>query len=405
MEILNTLTLWLQPIIDNATPYVEKTWGMLNDYALLRALVLILVTYFVAKFLSTYIPRQIVKLAEHLKFSLGKDIAKLLTPVIFKIIFFSGIGLIATASNLSESNNTLITSSIKSAIVIFIALFLNDLTKLILQFLSKLESKDEEPSLIQPATLPLFENLSLILIILIAVQQVFGIWHIDMTALLASAGLVGLAVGMASKDTLSDIIAGILILTDRPYSVGDIIQVDKETRGKVIQVGIRSTRIQKKDNIQIIIPNGVMGRAQVVNESSAKSNGVRIKLLISTAYGIDANIVRNLLIKAAKNTEIILQDQKIFVHLSDIQKYHTTFSLFCWIAEPADKFKALAALREHVYLLFLEEKIEIALPEEREIAITSQPHNTSKISITEIPDLFGNGQPKQIKKTTHLHND
>ena len=404
METLETLATWFQLIIAIFTPYVtadvKKLWGLLNDYAILRALVLMLIGYFIAKFFSIQIPKQLVKLAKRFNFGLGDDIAALLRPLIFKVIFFASIALIAKASSssLPETTTVFIQSVAKSLIVLFIVLFLNDVIKLILQFLCHAKSKDGEPNLLQPATLPLFENVSLILIILIGVQQIFAIWNIDMTALLASAGLVGLAVGMASKDTLSDIIAGILILTDRPYSVGDIIQIDTETRGKVIQVGIRSTRILKKDNIQIIIPNGVMGRAQVTNESSSEDEGVRIMLMVSTAYGVDAKLIRKLLINAAKQTEIVLQDKKIIVHLSDIQKSHTIFTLFCWIAEPADKSKALAALRENVYELFIEEDIEIALPEEREIAITRQPQNTSEISITQIPDLFGNGQPRKVKK-------
>ena len=398
MELINQISQWLQPTIDYTTPHIQKAWAVLNDYSLLRAAVLMLIGFLFAKFLSNYIPKKIIALLDRLRLPLGLEVAKLLGPLIFKIVLFASIAIIANASELSSKLNLIIQSTVKSLIILFIILFINELIKLILQHLSKAESKGDEPNLIRPATLPLFENTLLIILILLGIQQIFGVWNIDMTALLASAGLVGLAIGMASKDTLSDVIAGILILVDRPYSVGDVIQIDKETRGKVIQVGIRSTCIQRKDNVQIIIPNDVMGRAKVVNESSSKNGILRIDLSITTAYGMDSNLIREHLIQAAKNTEIILQDQKIFVQLTDIQKTHTTFKLFCWITNPADKFKALAALRENVYHIFLEENIEIALPEGRNIAITSQAQGVSEISITKIPDLFGNGKPRTITK-------
>lgn len=140
-----------------------------------------------------------------------------------------------------------------------------------------------------------------------------------------------------------------------------------------------------------------MGRAQVINESSSKEDGVRVMLMISTAYGVDTKHIRELLTNAAKQTAIVLQDKKIIVHLSDIQKSHAIFTLFCWISDPADKSKAIAALRENVYAIFLAENIEIALPEEREVAITRQPQNTSEVAITQIPNLFGTGQPRKIK--------
>lgn len=396
MELIDQISQWLQPTIDYITPNIQKVWAIFSDYTILRAAILMVIGLLFAKFLSNYIPKKIILLLDRLRLPLGAGIEKLLRPLIFKVILLVSIAGIANVSDLSEKLNHIIQSTVTSLIILFIILFINDLLKLILQYLSKAESKGDEPNLIRPATLPLFENVALIALILLGIQQVFGVWNVDMTALLASAGLVGLAIGMASKDTLSDIIAGVLILIDRPYSVGDVIQIDKETRGKVIQVGIRTTRIQRKDNVQIIIPNDVMGRAQVINESSSKNGILRIELLITTAYGADSNLIRDLLLKAAKNTEITLQDERDFVHLSDIQKTHTTFSLFCWIADPADKFKALAALRENVYHIFLEEKVEIALPEGRSIAITSQADGVNKISITEMPDMFGSGKPRTI---------
>ena len=386
---------WVQSLLDYVTPYLQKTWLLLNDYAVLRAMVLLFLSYLFAKFLSKHIPVFFLKLTERLKFSLGKDISLSLQPLILKVVFLGLATVIAKFSGLSETADFIVSSTLISLIILFIILFVIDTVKMILRFLCDTDNADAA-SIIQPATLPLFENIAQLILILVAVHQIFGVWHVDMTALMASAGLVGLAIGMASKDTLSDIIAGILILTDSPYRVGDIIQIDQDI-GKITQIGIRNTRIVTKDNIEIIIPNDMIGRSKIINHSSSTDPSLRIQLVIQTAYGVDSEHIRQILIDVAKNSELVLQDKKIFVYLTDFQKYMTSFCLFCWIPDPSLRGKAISQLREKVYQRFVEEGIEIALPEERDIAITQQAKGQQEIAITQMPDLFAGGG-KPLKK-------
>ncbi len=421
MELIEQLKQSLQPIIDTLSPYIKEGWGILNDYAYLRATILIIISYFVAKFLSKYIPHLLIKLAEQVNFSLGTEISKLTRPLIFQIVFLSAVGLVASFLELSKTEHFIALASVKSFIIIFFIFFLYKLIKLFLKYLCVKDSTDGGSKIIQPSTLPLFENVVLLFLGLGGIHQVFGVWHIDMSALLASAGIVGLAIGMASKDTLSDVIAGILILTDAPYRVGDVIQIGASV-GTISSIGIRNTRIVTQDNVGITIPNGKMGASEVINESSASDSSLRIKLPIVASYGIDPEIIREILITAAQETKQVLQDKKISAILSDFHQDQITFTLICWVAEPQLKSGALSALREKVYLRFLKDKIEVAVPDRREIEITKQadfiqqvaitaiplldqsivikemPDRNGTLSIKEIPDLFGSGQARKIFK-------
>lgn len=390
MELLEQLYLSLQPTLDVVIPYVKEGWAIFNDYAYLRAGILIIISFLLAKLLSKHIPHLLIKLAQKVNFGLGEEIAKLTRPLLFQVIFFAGIGLVANFLELSKTEHFIALATIKSLIIIFFVLFVYKVIKSVLEYLCEKDSGDDDDvKVIQPATLPLFENIVLLFLALGCIHQVFGVWNVDMTALLASAGIAGLAIGMASKDTLSDVIAGILILTDAPYRVGDVIHIGGAV-GTIASIGIRSTRIITKDNVGITVPNGKMGASEVINESTADDTSLRIKLPIQAAYGIDPETIREIMITAAKETENVLKDKKIAVVLSDFQQYQITFTLLCWIPQPGLKSGTLSQLREKIYLRFLKDQIEMALPEKRDvqqIEVTSVPELVQSIAVNKIPEI------------------
>ena len=128
------------------------------------------------------------------------------------------------------------------------------------------KKKDQLP-FIQAKTLPLFENLGKIVIFLIGVYFVMVNWGIDVTGWVASAGILSVVIGFAAKDTLGNLFAGIFIMADSPYKEGDYINLDSGERGFVRHIGIRSTRIMTRDDIEITIPNSVIANSKIVNES------------------------------------------------------------------------------------------------------------------------------------------
>jgi MscS family membrane protein len=94
---------------------------------------------------------------------------------------------------------------------------------------------------VQPATQPLFEIVLKFLIAGGAVYFVCVAWDIPVTSWLASAGIIGIAVGFAAKDTLANLFSGVFILVDAPYKIGDYIILGNGLRGRVLDIGVRST--------------------------------------------------------------------------------------------------------------------------------------------------------------------
>ncbi len=168
---------------------------------------------------------------------------------------------------------------------------------------------DRHISILHPQTLPLFENITNIAIFVFAVYIIFSTWHVDMTAWLASAGIVGIAIGFAAKDTLANLFSGVFILADAPYKIGDFVVLDTGERGQVTHIGIRSTRLLTRDDIEVTVPNSVMGNTKIINESGGPGEKYRIRIAVGVAYGSDIDKVREVLVNFALNEEDVCDDQ------------------------------------------------------------------------------------------------
>jgi len=115
---------------------------------------------------------------------------------------------------------------------------------------------------------PVFKNLVTFFVVIATFFVLLDIWRVDATPLLASAGIIGLVLGIAARDTLGNFFSGISLYLDKTYKLGDVIELESGERGTVIDMSIRSTTILTRDNIAITVPNGQMNAEPVINESA-----------------------------------------------------------------------------------------------------------------------------------------
>ena len=242
--------------------------------------------------------------------------------------------------------------------VIIWTIALMRVSKIILQQLAWGGSQ-KKASLIQPQTLPLFDNISKLLIVAVSVYIIFQVWGIDMTAWLASAGIVGIAVGFAAKDTLANLFSGVFILADTPYKIGDYVVLDNNQRGKVTHIGLRSTRMITRDDVEVTVPNSIMGNSQVTNQSGGPHPKFRIRVKIGVAYGTDIDQVEQILMDIATNEALATKTPEPRVRFRQFGASSLDFELLCWIEDPELRGRALHQLNSAVYKRFNDEKIEI----------------------------------------------
>jgi len=213
--------------------------------------------------------------------------------------------------------------------------------------------------LINPQSLPLFQNVAMIVIVVFAVYIIFTAWNIDMTAWLASAGIIGIAVGFAAKDTLANLFAGVFIMADAPYKIGDYVVLDTGERGEITHIGIRSTRLMTRDDVEITVPNSVMGNTKIINESGGPHTNYRIRVAVGVAYGSDIDKVREVLMDIALHDEAVCREPEPRVRFRQFGASSLDFELLCWIEQPMLRGRVLDSLNCKVYKRFIEEKIEI----------------------------------------------
>ena len=229
---------------------------------------------------------------------------------------------------------------------------------------------------IQPATYPLFNNIFKLVLIGAVVFALIKAWGVDATGWLASAGIVGIAVGFASKDTLSNLFAGVFIMADRPYRVGDYVQLDTGERGKVSLIGLRSTRIITRDDIEVTVPNAIIGGGKIVNETGGPHEKMRVRIPIGIAYGTDINNVERLLLEVVEGQEgnEICTYPSPRVRFRGFGSSSLDFELLCWIQEPEYRGLVKHRLLSDIYHAFRQNKVEI-------------PFSKQDLYIKELPEM------------------
>ena len=227
-----------------------------------------------------------------------------------------------------------------------------------------LAASDEKArfQLLEQRTYPLFSNLATVVIVAITTWVVISIWGADMTGWLASAGVVGIAVGFAAKDTLANLFAGVFVIADAPFRVGDYIVLDTGDRGQVVHIGLRSTRLLTRSDVEITIPNSVIASGRITNQSSGPYRKMRVKLPVQVAYGSDIDLLREILLEIAADEVLVQNDPVPNVRFRAMADSGLNFELMFWVEDPSRRGRAVDAMYTAVYKRLMKEGIEIPYP-------------------------------------------
>ena len=254
---------------------------------------------------------------------------------------------------------------------IAIAVWYNLSRKLLVLFVQTAERR-RSSKFVQTGMLQLMQNAVKVALLALAVYFVFLAWKINLTAWLASAGIVGLALSFAAKDTLSNLFAGVSIVADAPYKNGDFIILESGERGVVTHIGLRSTRLLTRDDVEITIPNGIIGNGKIINEAGGPSEKHRIRIAVSAAYGSDVDQVIETLEQVATRHEEVCEKPEPRVRFRRFGASGLEFELLCWIDQPVDRGRMQHELNCAVYKAFATNDIEIPLPQQ-DLHVRSMP--------------------------------
>lgn len=178
-----------------------------------------------------------------------------------------------------------------------------------------------------------------------------NVWHVDVTPLLASAGIAGIAIGLAVKDMLSNFFGGVTLFMDRPFKTGDYVVLSSGERGEVVEIGLRSTRVLTEDHILVSVPNSVLAMTKIMNES-APDRQSRVRVTVGVAHGSDIDLVEQALISVAQSVEHVASHPKPQVRFVAIGDASLQFELQCWVNTPANRSLVTHLLNRAIYKEF-----------------------------------------------------
>ena len=189
--------------------------------------------------------------------------------------------------------------------------------------------------------------------------------ELEITGILASLAVFSLIIGMALQHTIGNILNSFLLAIDRPFDVGDRIEVD-EIEGKVVSSGILSTKILTWSEELIIIPNNTLVSSTIRNMARGGGDGIpkRINLLvdISVSYDEDSPHVKQVLLSVADKCPYTLDKPNPRVLLISLGEYSMAFRIYAWIADYSDEWPARDWILQKVCDVFEEEGIVIPYP-------------------------------------------
>jgi len=209
--------------------------------------------------------------------------------------------------------------------------------------------------------IPILEIAARYLIWFIAFLLILSNFQIDITPLLAGAGIGALALALAAQEILSNFLGGAIIAVDKPFRIGDRVKIDTFF-GDVMSIGLRSTRIKTLDNQIVTVPNSTVTSSVVINYAMPDLK-MKVRIPFSVAYSSDMDRVKAILLaiarEAAEKTSWVLTDPAPSVYFLEFGESALTGQLILWTNNYDNSWDVLDFVNTRVARRFADEKIEI----------------------------------------------
>ena len=197
---------------------------------------------------------------------------------------------------------------------------------------------------------------------------------IKLTLLLAGSAAILVGLGLGLQQIFQDIMSGIAILFEGTLKVGDIVEIQDDIVGRVIEIGLRTSKIETRDNIMMVVPNSKFVTDIVINWSHMEKR-TRFHVNVGVAYGSDVEKVTRILLDCADRHEKISKTTKPFVRFKDFGDSSLDFQLFFWTTETFQVENIKSEIRYEINALFKEQGVQIPFPQ-RDVHIKSEPQGS-----------------------------
>jgi len=209
---------------------------------------------------------------------------------------------------------------------------------------------------------PVLSNVWTLVVLVGSIGILLSVWEYSVAPLLGAAGIAGIAIGFAARDTVANFFGGIALYFDDTYKLGDYIELDTGEAGTVVKVGIRSTTLLTRDEVLIVLPNAALNAGKVINQSAPQRRR-RVKVPIGVGYGTDIDAFEELVEAVAADEALVLDSPKPRMRFRRFGNSALEYELLCWVSSPTRSSKARHKLNREIYKRVSEADIEIPFPQ------------------------------------------
>ncbi|MCP3959574.1 MAG: mechanosensitive ion channel family protein [bacterium] len=339
--------------------HLEDLIAVLGSDPWVRAILILAGSAVAAKVAELMLARALPVLTRRTRTELDDRAFALLRGPVSASILLIGIHLALLLLAVPEPFDRYARSILATVAILLWLGFALRFTRLVLGALSR---NHERFNFVQPQTLPVLENAATVILVAGGIYFLLLAWSVSVSGWLASAGVAGLALGLAAKDTLANLFAGVSILADEPFTVGDFIVLETGERGEIARIGIRSSRLLTRDDLEIIIPNSVLANSKIINEAGGPARHRRVRIKLQVAYGSDLDRVRELLLEIARDHPGVRREPDPRVRFRAFEDSGLRLELLAWVEEPVLRGRVIDALNSEIYSRFEAEGIEFPYP-------------------------------------------
>jgi small-conductance mechanosensitive channel len=197
---------------------------------------------------------------------------------------------------------------------------------------------------------------------LLAFTASLQVLDIEITLILAGSAALLVGLGLGLQQIFQDVMSGVAMLFEGSLRMGDIVELDNGTVGKVKEINLRTTKIESRDNIIMIVPNSRFINDNVINWSHINKN-TRFYVKVGVAYGSDVNLVTDILLKCVNQHRLVSNKPKPFVRFLDFGESSLDFQVFFWSHENFLVENIKSDIRYAVNKAFIENNVRIPFPQ------------------------------------------
>ena len=339
---------------------ISDTLQFISESRYLKFLAALVITVIIA-FLAKIILKHILKpLAEKTKTKIDDLIIKSVSSIIFYIALLLGFKVGLQDFEFGENIQAIFNGIINTFLILIVTiLLLKIISGFALQWTKEWKFKTKTTA--DERLIPFLQKILKAVVIVLALIFAFNAWKINISPLLATAGIAGIAIGLAVKDSLSNILGGLQLVLDKTFKVGDKIQLESGELGVIMDVGLRSTKLRTYDNEVIYIPNGYLANTKIKNFTEPDLS-IRASVSFGVEYGSDTKKVQKVVLEAIKKIENVLEQPEPVVLFLEMSDFSLDFVARAWVESYTNAYSTKLKMTDEIYNALNKANIGIPFP-------------------------------------------